>query len=314
MVDRTLSGRAGTLIVGNQEPMLRLLRSALEQRGYAVSVASNAGEGLAQAREDALDLILVDAQVSDMEAPEFCRALRADPAVSPVTPILVVTDGEVPRSRRLELLRAGAWDCLGGERGHLDLEELMLKADAYVRAKLDSDRAWSEGLIDPVTGLYNRQGLVRRARELGAQAFRHHDALACVALSLELEPTEPHGLPPEDVLRPAVMQCGKALQSTGRPSDPVGRLAVTEFAVLAPATDATGAAKMAERLCRALRGAAQQTNLPRAARRVTAGYEAVANLGYSPMDPMELLARATAALRTARADRPGSIRRFAEED
>jgi len=43
----------------------------------------------------------------------------------------------------------------------------------------------------PRTGLYNRQGLARRARELGSQAFREHGPLACVVLALDLEPIEP---------------------------------------------------------------------------------------------------------------------------
>jgi len=38
--------------------------------------------------------------------------------------------------------------------------------------------------------------------------------------------------------------------------------------------------------------------------RFRAGYESVANVGYEPMEPMELLARATAALRTGRPE-PG---------
>ncbi len=36
-----------------------------------------------------------------------------------------------------------------------------------------------------------------------------------------------------------------------------------------------------------------------------AGYVAVANLRYTPMEPVDLLARATTALRTARADLQG---------
>jgi hypothetical protein len=42
------------------------------------------------------------------------------------------------------------------------------------------------------------------------------------------------------------------------------------------------------------------------------GYEAVSNLGYAPVEPVELLVRASTALRTGRAEAGGSIRRFDE--
>jgi diguanylate cyclase (GGDEF)-like protein len=194
--------------------------------------------------------------------------------------------------------------------GPPDPEELLLKSDRYVRAKLDSDRAESAGLIDLVTGLYNRQGIARRARELGAHAFRTHDALACVALSVDFEHSdEPTS---DEALRPAIIRCARALQAAGRPSDPIGRMAVTEFAVLAPATDAAGAQKMAERMTRTLQEANGQNDARVGVPGVTAGYEAVTNLAYAPIGPVELLARATGALRQARAERTGTIRRFAE--
>jgi hypothetical protein len=42
------------------------------------------------------------------------------------------------------------------------------------------------------------------------------------------------------------------------------------------------------------------------------GYEAVSNLGYAPVEPVELLVRASTALRTGKAEGGGSIRRFDE--
>ncbi len=61
--------------------------------------------------------------------------------------------------------------------------------------------------------------------------------------------------------------------------------------MLAPATDLVGAAKLAERVGGTLRDTALRV-----------GYDAVANLKYAPMDPVELLARARAAVRHGRPD------------
>ena len=116
-------------------------------------------------------------------------------------------------------LAAGAWECIAPPH---DADEILLRMQGYVRAKLDADRARAEGLIDPLSGLYNRQGLARRARELGSQAFREHGALACVAVALDLEQDEA-GLAAEEVDGAAVVRCVSALKSSPRLSDVVGQ-------------------------------------------------------------------------------------------
>jgi hypothetical protein len=42
------------------------------------------------------------------------------------------------------------------------------------------------------------------------------------------------------------------------------------------------------------------------------GYEAVANVGYAPIEPVDLLVRAAAAVRTGKADSATWLRRFDE--
>jgi diguanylate cyclase (GGDEF)-like protein len=301
--------KAEALVVSDRGPLVRALRDSLERAGYDVIWADSGAVGVSRGRDDSPDMVIVDLELKDMESFEFCQILRSEPAFTASTPMIMISTETISREQRLCALRAGAWDLVSGPP---DPEELLLKADTYVRAKLDADRATSQGLIDPVTGLYNRQGLARRARELGAHAFRAHDALACVALSVEFDPGNSHHLSPEEI-RPAIVRCGEALRAIGRPSDPIGRMAANEFAVLAPATDAVGAHKMAERLSRALQEATAHAGLPVELPDVSAGYEAVTNLAYAPIGPVELLARAAGAMREARIHRPGTIRRFHEQ-
>jgi hypothetical protein len=81
-----------------------------------------------------------------------------------------------------------------------------------------------------------------------------------------------------------------------RASDAVGALNPHLFAIVAPGTDQSGAVQLARRLCGVLLTwfGADPTG---AGSRIRAGYEAVANLKYSPVDPVELLTRATGAVR-----------------
>jgi len=215
------------------------------------------------------------------------------------------------REQRTGALRAGAWECIAPPH---EADEILLKIGAYVRAKLDADRARAEGLLDPITGLYNRQGLARRARELGSQAFREHGALACVVIALDVEATAPASEGAGHI----VVRCVHALKSSARLSDVVGRLSPTEFAVLAPGTDAAGARRLAERLASTVQASAGGVPAPAAEPgapplpplRVRCGYEAVANVGYAPIEPVDLLVRASTALRTGRAEGSSWLRRF----
>src|SRR5438309_1985544 len=112
----------------------------------------------------------------------------------------------------------------------------------------------------------------------------------------------------------AVVRGVTALKSTARLADVVGRLSAAAFAVLAPDTDAGGARRLAERLAQSIRTRTTPPDATLAAPgvRVRCGYEAVANMGYAPIEPVELLVRASAALRTGKPEGGGWTRRFDE--
>jgi GGDEF domain-containing protein len=88
-------------------------------------------------------------------------------------------------------------------------------------------------------------------------------------------------------------------------------LGSSEFAVLAPTTDHAGAVKLADRVVAVLRGPMAGGDMLPAETAVRAGYDAVANLTYSPIDPAELLTRAATAVRHGSPDtRHPWVRRF----
>ena len=308
--------RAGlplVLLAGDHPDDTNWLRNLLEPAGYAVLREPSGRYALERARGTEPDVVIVDAELPDMAGVELCRLLRADPRVSSSTPLLLAFREHASRDQRTAALRAGAWECIAPPH---EADEILLKIGAYVRAKLDADRARAEGLLDPLTGLYNRQGLARRARELGSQAFREHGALACVVLALDVETPASASESAGQV----VVRCVHALKSSARLSDVVGRLSPTEFAVLAPGTDAAGARRLAERLASTVQASAgaaptpapapDSASQPQLPLRVRCGYEAVANVGYAPIEPVDLLVRASTALRTGRAEGANWLRRF----
>ena len=253
--------------------------------------AYTGSKGLERARNARPDLVIVDVNLPDMDGLEFCRTVKADPAITSSTPIIVTTASHPTRQLRLRALRAGAWDFLGHP---LDAEELVLRLDAFMTAKFDADRARATGMVDDSTGLYNFEGMSRRARELGSQAFRNATALACVAFSVEIGPETD-----ESRIGDAIEILAEAFKKVGRLSDAIGRLSETEFAVLAPATDAEGAVRLANRLARAIEEVKSTVDEGEFGFRLRAGYDAISNFRESPLDPTDLLTRAETALQQA---------------
>jgi diguanylate cyclase (GGDEF)-like protein len=295
------------LVAGEQNGSAGWIEEVLGANGFAVLRTPDGRHALARARTTNPDVIFIEAVLSDMSGLELCRALREDPRVSNSTPMLVTTPHDPTREQRIEALRAGAWECIGRST---DPGELIPKLHAYMRAKLDADRARAEGLLDPATGLYNRQGLARRIQELGSHAFREHGALACIVLALDLEPdTAATG----DVAAAAILKSVQALKTAGRLSDVLGRLGPTEFAVIAPSTQPAGALRLAERMVQAVRETTSVAGQHLPVRDVRVGYEAVTNISYAPIQPLDVLVRASAALRRGTAVGGSSwIRRYDE--
>ena len=284
--------------------LTRALDSMLAPQGYRVLSVASGRELLEQAPELEPDVVLLDANLQDVDSIVVCRRLRLHRAVSWHTPVIMITSTPATKQQRLAALEAGAWDYLSLG---LNAEELLLKVDAFTRVKLETDHVLEED-TEPASGLYTKRGLERRARELVSDAFRRHAPLACVALSVE---AEAHQARPAAAPAPPVVVdfASRLLQASGRASDAIGRAASGEFLVLAPSTAPAGAAQMAHRLSQVIERGPRPAGLPPL--EVRAGFEAVVDLHETPLDPASLLGHASVALGRARAAGNGSrIQRY----
>lgn len=287
------------LIANDQEWSARSLETILGPHGYAVLRTYNARQTLDLARRIRPDAVIVDARLPDGDGLELCASLRGDDYLGPATPLIVTTSDPGQRSQQVAAYKSGAWDYV---MLPLDGDVLLHKLDTFAGAKREADRLRDEGLLDPATGLYNARGLARRAREIGAAAARRRDPLACVALTPAPEGSRMDDAATEDAVVRVAEQLGAVLRRTGRSSDAVGRLGPTEFAIVAAATEAAGAERLAERVREAMD--AERMVIPRghdgAERvRIRAGYYAVPDYAESDVDAVEMLVRAASALRQA---------------
>ncbi|MGH7483012.1 MAG: GGDEF domain-containing protein [Longimicrobiales bacterium] len=296
------------LVANRQEWSARSVESVLGSHGYAVLRAYTAAQAVEYARSSPPDIAVIDVELGDMSGYQLSHSLRTERLITAATPIVMTTDGAPTETELLRALESGAWDLLGLP---LKYDVLLLKLGAFARAKLTADHAREEGLIDALTGFYNTRGMLRRAKEIVLDAARHGLPVACVAFSAEPEDaaSAAEGEEAAHVVPPELMdRITQAFKAAVRASDAVGRLGEGEFVILAPHTTPDGARRMAERIARSATTTVQTTS--RMEVRVRAGCYGVDDSRKSPIDPVELLMRATRALRRSQADLGGERIQF----
>jgi len=251
----------------------------LEGAGFGIVHAESGVSALGRARVVRPDAIILSSVLPDMSGIDACRLLHADPLVGGNVPVVILTGESPSPAERVAGLSAGVWDFFRHPR---DSRELALKLQTYIEARRNATTSLNDGGVDPVSGLHARPALARRIRELGGLMTRMHGALACIVFDTEVP----------DASAPATVS-----QIT-RVSDVVGILTPTQFALLAHATNATGAAALARRVAAILRSGTAGDG--RAMQALLIGYDAVDNLTYAPINPPDLIARATAAVRNGK--------------
>jgi two-component system, cell cycle response regulator DivK len=78
------------LVVEDQEDNRQILRDLLGSVGYQMTEAGDGAAGIAAAKADRPDLILMDIQLPVMDGYEATRRIKADPELKRI-PVIVVT-------------------------------------------------------------------------------------------------------------------------------------------------------------------------------------------------------------------------------
>lgn len=113
------------LLVEDNETNCDMLLRRLRRLGYEVSGADNGVSGLAAARSQTPDVILMDLSLPQMDGWEASRQLKAD-AATRMIPIIALT-AYASESDRASAIEAG---CDDYETKPLDLERLLSKIRA----------------------------------------------------------------------------------------------------------------------------------------------------------------------------------------
>jgi DNA-binding response OmpR family regulator len=157
------------LVIEDDGEIARFIELELRAEGYAVQVARTGPMGLAAAREQPPDLVVLDLLLPEMDGLEICRRLRATGVSEPI--IAVTARDAIPD--RVAGLEAGADDYLVKP---FAVEELL----ARIKALLRRSHGTSERLVAGALVL----DLATREVQYGAQPIeltaREFDLLACL--------------------------------------------------------------------------------------------------------------------------------------
>ena len=115
------------ILVVEDEPMLRDgLVDLLEGAGHAVTAVGDGQAGVAQGRENAFDLVVLDLMLPKLDGIEVCRRLRI---ARPALPILMLT-ARGAEEEKVKGLKAGADDYVTKPFG---VRELLARIEALAR-------------------------------------------------------------------------------------------------------------------------------------------------------------------------------------
>jgi two-component system, NtrC family, response regulator AtoC len=118
--------RQSVLIVDDEELICRSLRMTLEGAGYAVSVAPNGTDALAQIAEEAPDCLIVDLRLGDVDGLDVLKAGRG--RLPTLKTIVITAHGDVDNAVRA--LRLGAFDFI---KKPFDVEEILASVQNALR-------------------------------------------------------------------------------------------------------------------------------------------------------------------------------------
>ena len=113
------------LLVNDLELVNKFLKRSLEAEGFSVETVLTGREGIARARENRYDIILLDYKLPDIDGGEVCKAIRADAQTGRV-PIYYISS--LAKDKLEEVIRETA------ANGYLDTGVAVEELAANIRS------------------------------------------------------------------------------------------------------------------------------------------------------------------------------------
>jgi diguanylate cyclase (GGDEF)-like protein len=248
------------LVIDDDPATSQVVRSWFKNGPYEILDAENGERGLDLARSRRPDLILLDLRMPGIDGLVVADQLKSDPGTQAIPVIMLTACRDV--DAKVKAFSTGADDYITKPFEVEEVEariRLMLKKrlffvgmESTIQELTDHNQQLEQLLmVDEKTGLYNFREFRKRLREEWARASRYNNALSLVFLDIDdfkkLNDTLGHPAGDRVLAEFATLVAGGA-----RANDFAARYGGEEFSIILPHTDATMAARVAERIRRAV--------------------------------------------------------------
>jgi two-component system cell cycle response regulator len=239
------SAKARILVVDDSKLMRK---AALKMLGdeFDVVTADDGIDAWALLEQDAsIRVVFTDLNMPRLDGYELLKRVRGaeDPGVQGL-PVIVVTGAENDEAARMQALDTGATDFITKP---FTTSDLVARARAHATHQRVTRELQAQSMVDNLTGLANKAGLLDRLQQDIAYARRHNQPLSLVRLEIEdfRRFFLYYGRELADAL---VLQVARLVRARIRKEDTAARIGLGGFALSLPGGQAEGIAGMIERL------------------------------------------------------------------
>ena len=235
------------LVVDDNSTNLNILIRLLEE--YDVIAMSNGFDALAVLKQEAVDLILLDVAMPEIDGYEVCQILKARKEAKDIPVIFLTAQTDAVAAEKA--YNVGGIDLI---RRPVNPKELLAKVKIQLQVQtliqeLQDSQEELKLLIatDPLTHLYNKKYFIETAEHIFQLARREKSKLSLIMLDIDdfKKINDQYGYKAGDKV---IKKLASELQALMRKSDIVCRFEGEEFLVLLPGTDIDGAIITAEKI------------------------------------------------------------------
>ena len=233
------------LIVDDDPMAIQSLYNVLEGYGE-VRFAISGQDCLDALKKEAVDLVLLDANMPMMDGYSTCRILKRE---FPDIPVMFVTASHDP-SDEIQALEAGAVDFITKP---LNPPVIQARVNTQLQLKQHGDKLRALTKSDPLTGIANRRYLDEQIELEWRRSMRNQGVLSLLMIDIDFFKAynDHYGHIAGDA---CLRKIAETIQTTvNRAGELAARYGGEEFAALLPQSSPERACEVADRICLAVR-------------------------------------------------------------
>lgn len=240
------TGAKARILVVDDSKLMR--KAALKMLGdeFDVVTADDGVDAWGVLEDDAsIQVVFTDLNMPRCDGYELLRRVRTaeDPGVQGL-PVIVVTGAENDEAARMQALDLGATDFITKP---FTTTDLVARARAHATHQRVTRELQAQAMLDSLTGLANKSGLLDRLQQDIAYSRRHQQPLSLVRI--EIEDFRRFFLYyGRNVAEALVLQVARLVRARIRKEDTAARIGLGGFALSLPGGQAEGIAGMIGRL------------------------------------------------------------------